>query len=115
MTAAITRYPLRLRKQFSSKAGGYPVDLRAWRSFADARGLTLIEDAAHAPAVGEVGRWGNASAFSFFTNKNMTTAEGGMVVARDASILDQVRSLRAHGMTSSTVDRDRVTPMTSPR
>jgi dTDP-4-amino-4,6-dideoxygalactose transaminase len=86
---------------------GYPVDLRAWRSFADARGLTLMEDAAHAPAVGEVRRWGNASAFSFFTNKNMTTAEGGMVLARDASILEQVRSLRAHGMTSSTVDRDR--------
>jgi len=87
--------------------GGYLVDLPAWRAFADAHGLKLIEDAAHAPAVGEVGRWGDATAFSFFTNKNMTTAEGGMVVARDRSVLDCMRPMRAHGMTTGTLDRHR--------
>ena len=87
--------------------GGYPVDLPAWRAFADARGLVLIEDAAHAPAVPEVGRWGDASAFSFFTNKNMTTAEGGMIFASDPSILERARRMRSHGMTTGTLDRHR--------
>ena len=87
--------------------GGYLVDLPAWRSFADKHGLFLIEDAAHAPAVGEVGRWSDASAFSFFANKNMSTAEGGMVLAREKSILDRVRRMRSHGMTTGTLDRHR--------
>lgn len=87
--------------------GGYLVDLPAWRSFADERGIMLIEDAAHAPGVGAVGRYGDAAAFSFFTNKNMTTAEGGMVFARQESVIEKVRRLRAHGMTTDTLQRDR--------
>ena len=87
--------------------GGYVADLPAWRSFADAHQLRLIEDAAHAPAATEVGRQADASAFSFFSNKNMSTAEGGMVLARDDSVLARVRHLRSHGMTTSTLDRDR--------
>ena len=35
--------------------GGYLMDLPRWRAFADIHGLMLIEDAEHAPAVGEVG------------------------------------------------------------
>jgi dTDP-4-amino-4,6-dideoxygalactose transaminase len=87
--------------------GGYLVDLAAWRSFCDEKGLALIEDAAHAPAVGSVGRWSDASAFSFFSNKNMSTAEGGMVAARDASVLQRIRHMRSHGMTTDTLARDR--------
>lgn len=87
--------------------GGYLVDLAAWRSFCDERGLMLIEDAAHAPAVGQVGRWSDASAFSFFTNKNMTTAEGGILLAREPSLLECVRHLRSHGMTTDTLTRHR--------
>jgi len=87
--------------------GGYLVDLAAWRSFADERGLFLIEDAAHAPAAGEVGRWSDASAYSFFTNKNMSTAEGGMVLAREKSVLERMRRMRSHGMTTGTLDRHR--------
>jgi dTDP-4-amino-4,6-dideoxygalactose transaminase len=86
---------------------GYIVDLPAWRSFADAHGLLLIEDAAHAPAVGEVGRLSDASSFSFFTNKNMTTSEGGMVLASDPEILERIRKQRSHGMTTGTMDRQR--------
>jgi len=87
--------------------GGYLVDLPEWRSFADAHGLKLIEDAAHAPAVGEVGRLSDASAFSFFANKNMTTAEGGMVLAGDSAVLETVRGMRSHGMSTCTLDRHR--------
>ena len=87
--------------------GGYLVDLPRWRTFADAHGLMLIEDAAHAPAIGEVGQLSDGAAFSFFTNKNMTTAEGGMVLARDDSVLETMRRMRSHGMTSLTLDRHR--------
>jgi dTDP-4-amino-4,6-dideoxygalactose transaminase len=87
--------------------GGYLVDLPAWRKFADRKGLVLIEDAAHAPGVGEVGRWGDSSAFSFFTNKNMTTCEGGMIFARDSGVLERIRRMRSHGMTMGTLDRHR--------
>ena len=87
--------------------GGYLVELKAWRSFADANGMVLIEDAAHAPGVPGVGRGGDVSAFSFFTNKNMTTAEGGMVLAREPSVLEKIRKLRSHAMTTGTLDRHR--------
>jgi len=85
--------------------GGYLVDLKAWRRFADNQHIHLIEDAAHAPATGDVGRISDAAAFSFFTNKNMTTSEGGMVLAKDSEVLQRIRGMRSHGMTSSTLDR----------
>ncbi|UCF83626.1 MAG: DegT/DnrJ/EryC1/StrS aminotransferase family protein [Desulfobacteraceae bacterium] len=87
--------------------GGYLMDLPRWRTFADTNGLMLIEDAAHAPAVGEVGRLSDAAAFSFFTNKNMTTAEGGIILVRDDSALESLRRMRSHGMTTLTLDRYR--------
>lgn len=84
--------------------GGYLVD-PAWRAFADERGLLLIEDAAHATGAAGAGAIGDATVFSFYGNKNMTTGEGGMVLARDPAVLEAVRTLRSHGMTVSTIDR----------
>lgn len=88
--------------------GGYAVDMPPWRAFADKHGLMLIEDAAHAAGLsGVAGVHSDAAAFSFFTNKNMTTAEGGVLLVRDAELRARVRRMRSHGMTSSTLDRDR--------
>jgi len=87
--------------------GGYLVDLPKWRAFADTNQIFFLEDAAHAPGVNDVGRWSNAAVFSFFTNKNMTTAEGGMVLAREMALLKDIRRLRSHGMTTLTLDRYR--------
>jgi dTDP-4-amino-4,6-dideoxygalactose transaminase len=87
--------------------GGYPVDLPRWRALADEFGLLLFEDAAHAAGLTGVGTLSDAAAFSFFTNKNMTTAEGGMVVVRDEERRARARLLRSHGMTTSTLARDR--------
>ena len=84
---------------------GYVVDREAWREFADSRGLILIEDSAHAVGAERGEIFGDAAIFSFFGNKNMTTAEGGMVVAPDPEILRRVRQARGHGMTSSTMQR----------
>jgi dTDP-4-amino-4,6-dideoxygalactose transaminase len=88
--------------------GGFAVDLPAWRRFADEHGLFLFEDAAHvAGLTGATAVGSDAAAFSFFTNKNMTTAEGGMVVVADEARRERVRLLRSHAMTTSTLDRDR--------
>jgi len=84
---------------------GYLANMKAWRAFTDRRGLYLIEDAAHAPATDDVGRLSDAAAFSFFTNKNMTTSEGGMVLAKDSEVFQHIRSMRSHGMTTGTLDR----------
>lgn len=85
--------------------GGYLMDASAWRSFSDGHKLRLIEDAAHAPALDGIGRCCDTSVFSFFSSKNMSTAEGGMILAPDALVIERVRRLRAHGMTTSTLDR----------
>lgn len=83
--------------------GGLPVDLDRLASVVG--GLPIIEDAAH--AVGSVydgrriGAHGNTTCFSFYANKNLTTAEGGMIVSPDAEAMDRFRILRLHGM-----DRD---------
>ena len=84
---------------------GYLPDREAWRAFARRRGLLLIEDAAHAPGLKDAGTFGDAAAFSFYGNKNMTTAEGGAVLARDRTVRETIRQARAHGMTTTTHQR----------
>lgn len=85
--------------------GGYLADRDAWQSFARRKGLLLIEDAAHAPGLPAAGTFGEAAAFSFYGNKNMTTAEGGAIIARDPSLRETIRRARCHGMTSGTRQR----------
>jgi dTDP-4-amino-4,6-dideoxygalactose transaminase len=85
--------------------GGYLAHRDAWQSFARRKGLLLIEDAAHAPGLPAAGTFGEAAAFSFYGNKNMTTAEGGAVIARTRSLRETIRRARSHGMTSGTRQR----------
>jgi dTDP-4-amino-4,6-dideoxygalactose transaminase len=91
--------------------GGAPADIDAIRTAAAARGLLVLEDAAHALGAdvgGEsCGTLGDAGCFSFFPNKNVTTGEGGMVVFRDEEPAARARLLRSHAMTSLTWDRHR--------
>jgi dTDP-4-amino-4,6-dideoxygalactose transaminase len=84
---------------------GYLANLPAWRALADKYGLYLVEDAAHAPGLSEVGAISDGAAFSFYGNKNMTTGEGGAVIARNAELLQRIRQARGHGMTSGTHQR----------
>lgn len=66
-----------------------------------ARGIALVEDAAHAHGSSLDGRFagtlGVAGAFSFFTTKVMTTGEGGMVLTADDSLRESARVLRDQG------------------
>lgn len=84
---------------------GYLAHRDTWQSFARRKGLLLIEDAAHAPGLSAVGTFGEAAAFSFYGNKNMTTAEGGAIIARSRALRETIRRARSHGMTSSTRQR----------
>ncbi len=71
--------------------------------------LKVIEDCAH--AVGtfhnskHVGNLGSTGCFSFYPTKNITTAEGGMVITNSEKIAKKVRQLRSHGMTKSLQNR----------
>lgn len=89
--------------------GGIPCDMPAIMSLAQEYHLKVIEDAAHAAGswLDErmMGTWGDVGCYSFFSNKNMTTGEGGMVVTDDEEIFSRIRLLRSHGMTSLTWDR----------
>jgi dTDP-4-amino-4,6-dideoxygalactose transaminase len=91
--------------------GGHPIDVAAIRKQTEAHGLLMIEDAAHALGATfddeSCGTLGDAGCFSFFPNKNMTTGEGGMVVARDDEAAERMRRLRSHAMTTLTWDRHR--------
>lgn len=85
---------------------GRMCDMTALREIADRHSLKILDDAAHAlPAshrglsVGHTGS--DATAFSFYANKTMTTGEGGMLVTRDADLADRARVMRLHG-----IDRD---------
>ncbi len=89
--------------------GGYACDMPAIMGLAKRHNLAVIEDAAH--AIGsrleerQLGTWGQSGCYSFFSNKNMTTGEGGMLVTDDDEVAEKVRALRSHGMTSLTWDR----------
>ena len=71
--------------------------------------LKVVEDCAH--AVGtfhkskHVGTLGNTGCFSFYPTKNITTAEGGMVITNSKQIAEKVRQLRSHGMSKSLKSR----------
>lgn len=88
---------------------GYACRMDEIADIAERHGLMVVEDAAH--AVGgtyrgkSLGTVGDAGVYSFFSNKNLTTAEGGLLMARDAERLSRARLLRSHGMTSSSRDR----------
>jgi UDP-4-amino-4-deoxy-L-arabinose-oxoglutarate aminotransferase len=87
---------------------GAPVDLSPIRELSAQRGISLLEDAAHALGTeyrGErIGRRGT-SIFSFHPIKNITTGEGGMVCSEDGEFLNRIRRLKFHGLGVDAFDR----------
>lgn len=105
------RVTSRTRAIIAVHYGGYAADMPALLAVAQRHGLDLVEDVAHAPGASLNGRalgvWGRIGCFSFFSNKNMTTGEGGMLTTDDMALAEQLRLLRSHGMTTLTWDRHR--------
>ena len=89
--------------------GGWPCQMQRILEIAKKEELKLIEDAAHAPLAEchnkKAGNFGDVGCFSFFSNKNMTTAEGGMLTTNNDEIAERLRLLRSHGMTAISFDR----------
>jgi len=87
---------------------GVPADLSPLYQLAEQHGIALIEDAAHAVGTtyrGQpVGCRGTAI-FSFHAIKNITCAEGGLVVTDDADLAGRIRSLKFHGLAVDAFDR----------
>lgn len=88
---------------------GYACDMDAICAICKKHNLPLIEDCAHAPG-GEykgrkLGTFGDVSCWSFFTNKNLSVGEGGMVVTRSDELYQKCKNLRSHGMTVASFDR----------
>lgn len=82
--------------------GGKVVDVAALRARLPAT-VAIVEDAAHAFGSSyvdgrPVGASGNLVCFSFYANKNLSTAEGGAVALHDPARADQLRSLRQHAL-----------------
>ena len=71
--------------------------------------LKVIEDACHGPLSEykgkKLGTIGDCAAFSFFSNKNISTGEGGMFISNNKEMADRVRLLRSHGMTTMSYQR----------
>jgi dTDP-4-amino-4,6-dideoxygalactose transaminase len=88
---------------------GLPVDLDPLYALAEQHGLRVLEDAAQAIGTGYKGRligsFGDMQTFSFHPNKNMTTGEGGCLSTADVSLMQQLRTLRFHGIDRMAWDR----------
>ena len=84
---------------------GHPCDLDAIGALARARGIPVVEDAAHALGASlngrPVGSLSEITAFSFYATKNLTTGEGGAAVTDDDDLAARMSLLSLHGM-----DRD---------
>lgn len=91
---------------------GYPCDMAAILAFARRHGLRVIEDAAHALPTRSNGRligsWeSDATVFSCYASKPITTGEGGMIITRDPKIAARTRTMRTHGLDRDAFDRFR--------
>ncbi len=81
---------------------GRPMNAAAIVEYAHARGILVLEDAAHAAGMLDRGHWSgtlsDAAAYSFYATKNVTTAEGGLLLTNDANLAERARRLSLHGM-----------------
>lgn len=88
---------------------GFPCDMNKIMEIAKKHNLFVIEDACHGPlSVYEgkkLGTIGDVGCFSFFSNKNISTGEGGMLVTNNEEIYNKAKLMRSHGMTVMSYQR----------
>jgi len=88
---------------------GYPCQMDEIMELCKENNIDIIEDCAHAPGAKykeqTVGTFGKYGCFSFFTNKNLSVGEGGMLTTCDEDLAQQAKYFRSHGMTALTLDR----------
>jgi perosamine synthetase len=89
--------------------GGYAIDVEILRASLPS-GMVIIEDAAHAFGAihgngKRVGASGNTVCFSFYANKNLSTADGGAIALFDSDKAQRLRRLRMSGLESNAWSR----------
>lgn len=92
--------------------GGMACDMKPILNIARRHSLKVIEDAAHAlPATWQDRPVGtldtDATVFSFYATKTLTTGEGGMLVTRNPEIAQRVAIMRLHGISKDAFERYR--------
>lgn len=89
--------------------GGFACDLGKIVDICNRHHIALIEDACHGPMSEykgkKLGTFGMAGCFSFFSNKNISTGEGGIVVTNSEEVYEKIKLLRSHGMTTMSYER----------
>ena len=89
--------------------GGFACQMDEIIEIAKRYKIPVIEDAAHAPGSFYkdrlLGAIGDISCFSFFSNKNISTGEGGILCTNNDEYAKYIKKIRSHGMTSATLDR----------
>jgi dTDP-4-amino-4,6-dideoxygalactose transaminase len=89
---------------------GLAADMPALLAIAKQNGLKVVEDAAHALPTTSAGQLvgtlqSDATVFSFYANKTITTGEGGMLVTRNAALAQRAKVMRLHGINRDAFDR----------
>jgi dTDP-4-amino-4,6-dideoxygalactose transaminase len=89
---------------------GLAAPMQAVLATAKKHGLKVVEDAAHALPTTSAGQLvgtlaSDATVFSFYANKTITTGEGGMLVTRDAALAARAKVMRLHGINRDAFDR----------
>jgi dTDP-4-amino-4,6-dideoxygalactose transaminase len=99
----------RTRAILAVHMAGRPCDMDSLTTIAQRYGLMLFEDAAHAIEARyhgrKVGALADASCFSFYVTKNITTIEGGMVCTNHDHIASKAQVLALHGMSADAWSR----------
>lgn len=89
--------------------GGFSCEMDSIILLAKKYNLKIIEDACHAPLSEykgkKLGTIGDIGCFSFFSNKNISTGEGGMIVTNNDNFASQIKLLKSHGMTTMSYQR----------
>jgi dTDP-4-amino-4,6-dideoxygalactose transaminase len=118
-TEDLTVSPEEIEKRMTKKTkaimvmhyGGYPCDMKSIMGVAQRHSLYVIEDAAHAPGAEYRGKRcgfiGDMGCFSFFSNKNLVTGEGGMVTTQNRAWAERIQRMRSHGMGALSWDKYR--------
>lgn len=88
---------------------GFPAKMDEIMAIAKRHDLKVIEDACHGPLSEykgkKLGTIGDVATYSFFSNKNISTGEGGMLVTNNEDYAAKARLLRSHGMTTMSYQR----------
>jgi len=102
--------PIKVAKKIDRKTkaivavdiAGLPCEYGVLQPLAKKKNLFLLADAAHSLGAGykgiKVGKLADATAFSFYATKNLTTGEGGMLVTDSPKLHAMASKLALHGM-----------------